>query len=387
MDTLDARTSRDSELDSAQNTRRIRVAVIFGGRSSEHGISCLTAAGVMRVIDRTRYDVVPIGITAAGVWVIEESVLLEWPGLDSGTLPQVSPDGMQVSLPLSVSDRAVRRTNSLAELSDLGTIDVVFPLLHGPFGEDGTVQGLLELGDIPYVGSGVFASAASMDKHFMKVLLAGQGLPIGPYQVVTDHQWRVAPEKVLDRLPELGFPMFVKPARAGSSVGVTRVGSLAELPAAIAEARRHDPKIVVEAAIIGRELECGVLQDLQGLPQASELGEIELLDGYSFYDFAAKYLRADEVSLSAPAKVSDEVREQVQNLAIQAFEAMGCEGLARVDVFYTDSGQVIINELNTMPGFTESSMFPRLWAAAGVDYPELVDRLIQLACRRSTGLR
>jgi D-alanine-D-alanine ligase len=363
-----------------------RVAVVFGGRSSEHAVSCMTAAGVLRAIDRDRYDVVPVGIATDGRWVLAEDDPDVLEARDR-SLPSVDPSGPGVLVPTSTSDRTLRALRPGEVPSTLGEVDVVFPLLHGPFGEDGTLQGLLELGDVPYVGSGVLASAASMDKHYMKVLLTGHGLPVGPYEVVTPRQWETDPEAVLKRLAGLALPVFVKPARAGSSMGITRVEDPADLPAAIEAAREHDPKVVVEAGIVGRELECGVLQDLDGTPRASELGEIEVVSGHTFYDFEAKYLDEADVRLSTPADVPPDVRERVQQLAVETFEVMGCEGLARVDVFLTPDGDVVVNEINTMPGFTPISMFPRMWAASGVDYPALVDRLIQLALRRRTGLR
>jgi D-alanine-D-alanine ligase len=221
----------------------------------------------------------------------------------------------------------------------------------------------------------------------MKLLLAGQGITIGPYEVITARQWQVDRAAALRRVASLGLPVFVKPARAGSSIGISRVTDVADLPAAIARAQGHDPKVVIEAEIRGRELECGVLQGLDGSAQASEIGEIALSAGQDFYDFEAKYVATDDVQLSTPADIPAAVRERVQALAVQTFEAMGCEGLARVDVFYTDDGDVIVNELNTMPGFTEHSMYPQLWAATGVDYATLVDRLLQLALHRPTGLR
>ncbi|HEX3005149.1 MAG TPA: D-alanine--D-alanine ligase family protein [Angustibacter sp.] len=367
-------------------TPKPRVAVVFGGRSSEHAVSCMTAAGVLRAIDRDRYDVVPVGIATDGRWVLAEDDpdVLE---ARERTLPSVDTSGPGVLVPTSTSDRTLRALRPGEVPSTLGQVDVVFPLLHGPFGEDGTLQGLLELGDVPYVGSGVLASAASMDKHYMKVLLAGHGLPVGPYEVVTPRQWETDRDAVLERLAGLARPVFVKPARAGSSMGITRVEDPADLPAAIEAARQHDPKVVVEAGIVGRELECGVLQDLDGTPRASELGEIEVVSGHTFYDFEAKYVDEDDVRLTTPADVPADVSKRVQDLAVQAFEVMGCEGLARVDVFLTPDGEVVVNELNTMPGFTPHSMFPRMWAASGVDYPALVDRLIQLALRRRTGLR
>jgi D-alanine-D-alanine ligase len=372
--------------DTPPPQRKQRVAVVFGGRSTEHAVSCMTAAGVLRALDRDRYDVVPVGIARDGRWVLaaDDPAALEAHGSE---LPAVAEDGPGVLVPTSTSDRTLVALRPGEVPTALGEVDVVFPLLHGPFGEDGTIQGLLELGDVPYVGSGVLASAAGMDKHYMKVLLAGHGVPVGPYAVITDRQWRTDPSVALATLEPLALPLFVKPARAGSSIGITRVTDRADLPASIEEARRHDPKVVVEAGISGRELECGVLQDLDGTPRASELGEIEVAAGRAFYDFEAKYVTEAAVRLSCPADVPASVRERVQQLAVRSFEVMGCEGLARVDVFLTDDGDVVVNEINTMPGFTPHSMYPRMWAASGVGYPALVDRLVQLALRRPTGLR
>jgi D-alanine-D-alanine ligase len=366
--------------------RRPRVAVVFGGRSSEHAISCMTAAGVLRALDRDRYDVVPVGIATDGRWVLaaDDPVALEAHG---SALPEVDGSGPGVLVPTATTDRTFCVLRPGEVPAAIGDVDVVLPLLHGPFGEDGTLQGLLELGDVPYVGSGVLASAASMDKHYMKVLLAGHGLPVGPYAVITPRQWRDDPEAALVTLEPLGYPLFVKPARAGSSMGITKVLDPSGLRAAIDEARRHDPKVVVEAAVVGRELECGVLQDLDGTPRASEVGEIEVLSGHDFYDFAAKYVDEEHVRLSCPADISPDVRARVQDVAVRAFDVMGCEGLARVDVFLTRDGEVVVNEINTMPGFTPRSMYPRMWAASGVDYPALVDRLLQLALIRPIGLR
>ncbi len=366
--------------------RKPRVAVVFGGRSSEHAVSCMTAAGVLRAIDRDRYDVVPVGIAPAGRWVLapDDPDALEARG---GRLPGVDPSGTGVVVPTSTGDRALTTMRPGEVPTTLGDVDVVLPLLHGPFGEDGTIQGLLELGDVPYAGSGVLASAAGMDKHVMKVLLAGHGLPVGPYVVLTPRAWARDPAAELARAAALGFPLFVKPARAGSSMGITRVGDASGLRAAVEAAHRHDPKVVVEAAVVGRELECGVLQDLDGTPRASPLGEVEVLGGHDFYDFEAKYLAAADVRLTCPADVPAAVTERVQDVAVRAFEAMGCEGLARVDVFWTADDEVVVNEINTMPGFTPHSMYPRMWAAAGVGYPALVDRLLQLALTRPTGLR
>jgi D-alanine-D-alanine ligase len=264
-------------------------------------------------------------------------------------------------------------------------VDVVFPLLHGPYGEDGTLQGLLELAGLPYVGSGVFASSAAMDKQHMKLVLRGHGLAVGPYELVTSREWERDPRAVARRLQgSLRFPVFVKPARGGSSIGISKVTDPGNLPRAIEEARRYDPKVVVEQMLHGREIECGVLEGDNG-PEASLPSEIHVHGDHAFYDFEAKYL--DEgTSFDVPATLTAEQTAEVRRLAVEAFEALDCEGLARVDFFLTDEG-FVINEVNTMPGFTPASMFPRMWQASGVDYPTLVDRLLTRALRRRRGLR
>jgi D-alanine-D-alanine ligase len=366
-----------------------RVAIVFGGRSSEHAVSCATAAGVMRAIDQEAYDVIPIGISRDGRWVLAEGdpARLE---LTAGHTPEISADGAGVVVPLGSSDRTLTVQEPDEIPRSLGEVDVVFPLLHGPFGEDGTLQGLLELADIRYVGSGVLASAAGMDKHYMKVLFAGAGLPVGPYAVITDAQWRRDKAAAMEAVGALTYPVFVKPARAGSSMGISKVATPDGLEAAIEVAREHDRKVIVEQGITGREIECAVLQGRDTEPpRVSYVGEITVdKDGvHEFYDFEAKYLEDQGVELSCPAKVPDHIAADVQRLAGAAFEALGCEGLARVDCFYTDTGDVIINEINTMPGFTPHSMYPQMWAATGLSYPELIDELIQLALARPTGLR
>jgi D-alanine-D-alanine ligase len=271
---------------------------------------------------------------------------------------------------------------------ELGEVDVVFPVLHGPFGEDGTIQGMLELADIRYVGCGVLASAVMMDKHVMKVLFASAGLPVGAYAVITDAQWHRDPAAALDAAASLRFPVFVKPARAGSSLGITRVTDPDGLRDAVEQARKHDPKVIVEAGVVGREVECGVLQGRDhGPPRVSPVGEITVTGGHDFYDFEAKYLDETNVELRCPADLPDDIRDEVQRIAADAFEVAGCEGLARVDCFYTEAGAVLINEINTMPGFTPYSMYPQVWAAEGIDYPGLVDELLQLALQRPLGLR
>lgn len=363
------------------------VAIVFGGRSSEHAVSCATAAGVMQAIDRDVYDVLPIGIAKDGRWVLAsgDTGALE---LSAGHVPEVDGSGAGVLIPLSTTERSISILEPGAPPRALGEVDVVFPLLHGPFGEDGTIQGLLELADIRYVGSGVLASAVMMDKHYMKVVFAGHGLAIGPYVVITDREWQRDSVASMDAVASLDWPVFVKPARAGSSMGITKVSEPAALRAAIEFAREYDPKVIVEAGIVGREIECAVLEGRDGAaPRTSEVGEIEVVKGHDFYDFEAKYLAESDVVLSCPARLPDDVADEIRRVAAAAFEAAGCEGLARVDFFYTDHGNVIINEINTMPGFTPQSMYPRMWAASGLGYPELIDELIQLALARRTGLR
>lgn len=374
--------------DGGAPSRRARVMVLFGGRSGEHAISCATAGGVLRALDRDRYDVLAVGITPTGRWVLADDDPDRW-AITEGRLPQVEDTAAHVLLPQDVQDRAVRVLEADQLPRDLGDVDVVFPLLHGPFGEDGTLQGLLELADVRYVGAGVLASAVGMDKHMMKLVLAGHGLPVGPFRVLLPGDLARDPQLAAKAAAELGLPVFVKPARAGSSLGISRVDDLADVDAAVAEAQRHDPKVVIEATIVGREVECGVLGGRGGArPRASLPGEIVVTDErHTFYDFEAKYLDEAGVRLSCPADLPPEVIARVQEAAVRTFEAVGCEGLARVDVFVTPDGEVVVNEINTMPGFTPYSMYPRMWEASGIAYPELVDELLCLALERPTGLR
>jgi D-alanine-D-alanine ligase len=385
---MEANRSTEPVLAEDDAPRRPRVAVIFGGRSSEHAISCITAAGVLRAIDRSSYDVIPIGVTRTGRWVLAADNPARWE-LSDGTLPEVKDgDGPGVIAPVAIGDSRMQVLEPGQLPRALAEVDVVLPLLHGPFGEDGTLQGLLELTDVRYVGSGVLASAASMDKHIMKVMLAGAGLPVGEHVVVMPGDWQRHPDRVRDDIEELGWPVFVKPSRAGSSMGVSKVKGPEELDAAIAAALQHDPKLVVEAMIEGREIECGVLGSADGGPALTSLpGEVEVLSGHEFFDFEAKYLDEEAIRLSCPADLPDDVVHRVRDLSVRAFDAMGCEGLARVDFFLRPDGTVLVNEINTMPGFTPRSMYPRMWAATGLAYPDLVDRLLRLALNRPTGLR
>ncbi len=364
-----------------------RVAIVFGGRSSEHAVSCSTAAGVLRAIDRDKYDVVPIGIARDGRWVLvaDDPEPLQ---LSRGHTPEVDGTGTGVLVPMATTDRALTVLEPGQPPRALGDVDVVFPLLHGAFGEDGTIQGFLDLSDVRYVGSGVTASAVMMDKAFMRVVFAGAGLPIVAHTVITDKSWQRDRAAALDAVAALGWPVFVKPARAGSSMGITKVDGRDGVEAAIEAARLHDLKVVVEAAVRGREIECGVLEGHGAQPaRTSELGEARVLHGHEFYDYEAKYLAGDDVQLTCPADVPPEIADEMRRLAVVAFEAAGCEGLARVDFFYTDDGRVVVNEINTMPGFTPSSMYPLMWQASGISYPELIDELVTLALERRTGLR
>ena len=374
--------------DDASPRPRPRVALVFGGRSSEHEVSCVSAGCVLGALDLDRWDVVAVGITREGRWVLGEADPASLAIVD-GVLPH-APDGERsVALradpsagPLVLDGGVEAPTAHL-----LGDIDVVFPLLHGPFGEDGTIQGLLELAGLPYVGSGVFASAAAMDKGHMKVALAAAGLYVGESVVITPRAWAGARAEVVDRVKALGLPVFVKPCRAGSSVGISKVGSWDALEDAVEAARVHDPRVIVEAAVEGRELECGVLEGLDGAaPEASAVAEITVDPAHEFYDFTAKYLDGS-TRLDVPAHLAPGVAERVQALAVRAFDALGCEGLARVDFFLRPDGTPVVNEVNTMPGFTPISMFPRMWAATGVPYAGLVDRLLRTAAARPAGLR
>ncbi len=370
--------------------RKPRVAVVFGGRSSEHGVSVVTAASVLRAIDRDKYDVLPIGITSEGRWALTadapERMAIEERRMP--TVEQVTDHDGAVVLPVDPASREVVYTEAGAVPKALGDVDVVFPLLHGPYGEDGTLQGLLELSGVPYVGAGVLASAVGMDKEYMKRIFTSFGLAVGPYTVIRprdlDRDPAAARDRVLAFAAEHGWPLFVKPARAGSSIGITKVEGPEGLDAAIEEARAHDPKVVVEALLRGREIECGVLEFADG-PRASAPAEIPPSTTHDFYDFEAKYI--DSAEGVVPAPLTPEQTAEVQRLAVAAFEAASCEGLVRADFFLLDSGEFVINEINTMPGFTPISMYPRMWQESGVGYAELVDLLIQAALRRSTGLR
>jgi D-alanine-D-alanine ligase len=378
-----------SEQPEGGRTRKPRVAVVFGGRSSEHAISCVTAGSVLAAIDQDRYDVVPIGIAHDGRWVLESGDPERLAITSADSLPEVDASRATVALASDSggSELVVHEPSSVPRR--LGEVDVVFPLLHGPWGEDGTIQGLLEMAGVRYVGAGVLSSAVGMDKHYMKVVLQAHGIPVLPYTVIMPRAWEADRAAQLEAVSSLGYPVFVKPARGGSSIGISKVHDRGELEDAVEEARRHDPKVVVEAAAEGgREVECGVLQGFgTNPPDTSVVAEIVVDPTHEFYDFAAKYLPEEHTELTVPADLPPATAERVRSLAADCFEVLACEGLARVDFFVLPDERVVVNEINTMPGFTPSSMFPRMWAATGVDYPELVDRLVQLALHRDTGLR
>ena len=347
-----------------------RVLLLYGGRSAEHQISCLSARSVLEVVDRDRYEVVTVGITRDGRWTLSDGRIEP----DHGEpLPQVSDDGPTVALV------GTRRGPCLLAVDEdagttrmLGTVDVVFPLMHGPWGEDGTVQGLLATVGVRYVGADVTASSIGIDKGAMKAAFAARGLPQLPYERIERSAWSTDPQLVADRIADrLELPWFVKPARQGSSIGISKVRSPDELPEAMACALDHDDVVVIEQGIEGaRELEVGVL----GGSELEITAPGEVVPSHEFYDFEAKYLDASELRI--PADVPDDVRDHVVHLAAEAYRAIGCRGLARVDFLATREGEVVLNEINTIPGFTPASMFPRLWAAEGIDFRALVDRLL-----------
>jgi D-alanine-D-alanine ligase len=377
--------------------RKIRVAVVFGGRSTEHAVSCLGAGLILGAIDRDRYEVVPVGIATDGRWVLaaDDPGRLAIQGSEMPSVEAVAEPGAEVSARLDHGGRGLVVTGAGDVPRSLGEVDVVLPVLHGPYGEDGTLQGLLEMTGTSYAGAGVLASAAGMDKEYMKLIFAARGLPVGRHVVVRDRDWAGSAghpaaaerKRVLDDIAELGWPVFVKPARGGSSIGTSRADDEASLEAAIELARQHDPKVLVEAAIEGMEIECAVLEGVDGGPPEASLPAQVLIGGDAeFYDFQAKYLEAD-TGVTIPPPIPAEHVAQIRQLACAAFDAISCEGLARVDFFYTPDGRIVLNEINTMPGMTPASAFPVMWAATGLPLPELVDRIIQTALRKRPGLR
>ena len=360
---------------------QVRVAIVFGGRSSEHSISCISASAIWQALEESGYAVLPVAITPSGVMVRYSGTASDLGAVD---LPVVDSGDTEVLIPCDptiggffVGEERVK-------------VDVVFPVLHGPWGEDGTIQGLLELAGLPYVGSGVLASALCMDKLTLKTVLRASGIAVADWVGIDANSWSNDRDRVLGECGHLGPIVFVKPSRAGSSVGITRVdldvhgrGALEE---AIESARTHDPRVIVEAAVTGaREIECAVRQSADGQVESSVCAEIVVRGGHEFYDFNAKYV-SDGADLIVPAELPDEQAALVAAIARSSFQLTGCEGLARVDFFVTGD-RVLVNELNTMPGFTPISMFPRMWGASGVSYPALIDGLVSQARGRGTGLR
>ena len=367
---------------------KIRLALVYGGMSGEHSVSLVTAASVMRALDPDKYEVTAIGIRKDGSWVPGTTDPEELEAL--GFAGEVPASDRQVILGMKDRSFYVAPASGEGELELLAQVDVVFPLLHGPFGEDGTIQGMLEMAQIPYVGCGVFASAAGMDKHVMKLVLDEAGIPYAPYVVVTKARWERDPEGVLGEVAEkLEYPVFVKPARAGSSLGVSKVESPEGLADALATAQAVDPKVLVETGIEAREIECAVLGSHGGArPRAGYLGEILLGENEAgFYDYANKYLGTADLTLSIPAEIEPSIGKRMHTMALDVFEAFECEGLTRVDFFLAPDGSIMVNELNTMPGFTSVSMYPAMWEKANMPYSELVDELISLALERPLGIR
>ncbi len=363
------------------SSSRRTVAVLFGGRSSEHEVSCTTAGGVLAAIDRERWDVVAVGIGRDGSWTLQSNDPSDWAQTEDG-MPHVVPSSHRVLMP-AAADTTMWFTENDGAVTDLVDVDVAFPLLHGPWGEDGTIQGAMELLDVRYVGSGVLASAIGMDKQFMKSAFRAQGLPVADDVIVVPG---ASLDALRERIEALGLPVFVKPARAGSSMGISRVDSWDELEDAVAHAVKQDPKVLIESGMSGREIETAVLGARDGV-RTSMPGEIITGGDHTFYDFDAKYFDPANVRLDCPADLPEDDAQRIRVLAARAYASIAAEGIARVDVFYAPDGTVTVNEINTMPGFTPSSMYPRMWAAAGVTYPELVEELMQAALARSTGLR
>jgi D-alanine-D-alanine ligase len=383
--------------------RKIRVAVVFGGRGPEHAVSVMGGGNMLASIDRTRYDVIPVGITRDGGWVqvADEPARLAIAGGELPTVEAAAVPGAPVLPGSSVVPWArAYVTSAPGQIPPLlGEVDVVLPVLHGPFGEDGTIQGLLELAGVPYVGAGVLSSALSMDKEYMKLVFAARGLPVGRHVVLGPHDWpadsadsadsaaELERKPVFDEIAELGWPLFVKPARGGSSIGTSKAHDLTQLHASIALARSYDPKVLVEAAVDGREIEVSVLEGIDGAPPDTSLpGQLIIDGGEEFWDFEAKYLDAAS-GMEIPAPIPAAASVEIRRLAAAAFDAVSCEGLARVDFFYTADGQILINEINTIPGLSPASYFQKMWEVSGLPFPQLIDRLLQTALRKGTGLR
>jgi len=347
---------------------KIRVAIIAGGRSSEHPISCISASGVLAAIDRSKFEPILIGITQSGTWIDMRQSDFE---RGSDGLSYVPEGGEK----LIVDIHGIKDSKG----SDLG-IEIAFPLLHGAYGEDGTIQGLFEMAGIAYVGSGVLASAVAMDKSFAKPIYADFGLKVADGITVHQDNWNKSKDLEIAKIRALGFPIFIKPARSGSSRGTSKVRDESEISAALDDAFNYDPRVLVEAAVVGREIECAVLQ-IDSVATASVLGEVRVHPPHEFYDFEAKYLDGS-TTFDIPANLAGPIASAISQAAITAFEALGCEGLARVDFFLSQDNQIIINELNTMPGFTPTSVFPALWEKTGKSYSQLITILLDSALSR-----
>jgi D-alanine-D-alanine ligase len=356
---------------------RRRVVVLFGGRSAEHEISVISARSVLAALDPERYEPIAIGVTKEGRWVLMPGGPPELPGAASAAeLPTVgAAAGTEVAL-----DQDPRAQALVAHDGTRTPVDVVFPMMHGPFGEDGSIQGFLEMAGVPYVGAGVLGSAVGMDKAVQKVLFRAAGIPVVDHEVVHEREWEEDPEAVEARAEHLGYPVFSKPSTLGSSVGVQKVAEPGALRGALEEAFRYGRKAILERAVDGaREIEVAVLGNDD--PVASIAGEI-VPRGHEFYDYEAKYLDEHGAELLIPAPIPSDVHDEIRRLAVAAFRAVDGAGMARVDFFLRPSGEILLNEVNTIPGFTQISMYPKLWEASGVAYPELVDRLIELAIER-----
>jgi D-alanine-D-alanine ligase len=361
----------------------VHVAVIFGGQSGEHSVSCLTAAGVLSALDANRFVVHGIGIDPGGVWHRYSRDEIRQLRVVGRELPSIGRDHPRAILTRDAS-RVTLATMDGDRLIDPEPVDVAFPLLHGAYGEDGTIQGVLEMLGLPYVGAGVAASAICMDKYLTKLVLGAAGLSVGRYLLVESRSWAQDRDACLAELSELALPVYVKPARGGSSLGISRVSERSGLPAAVELAQRYDPRVIVEQAFGGaREIECAVMGDRNGgAPRTSRPGEIVMHTSDGFYDFEAKYLPDERVTLQVPADLPAETARRVRETASAAFGAVGAEGLARVDMFVGPGEAVWVNEINTMPGFTAHSMYPWMWRESGLSYPDLVVELIELAMLR-----
>ncbi|MFO7540846.1 MAG: D-alanine--D-alanine ligase family protein [Chloroflexota bacterium] len=369
-----------------QKDNKLRIGIIFGGRSGEHEVSLMSARSVMAALDREKYEVVPIGITRTGRWLTGDvmAALSEGqPMTTAALLPDPEMPGLMQMVSRSASETAAESTHT-SSLAPVSRLDVIFPVLHGTYGEDGTVQGLLELADIPYVGAGVVGSAVGMDKAIFKQVMAAADLPVLPWRLVNSSRWQQQPAAVLDEIEAvLSYPVFSKPANLGSSVGIAKCRNRAELQAGLDEAARYDRRLVVEQGIAARELEIAVLGNDKA--EASVIGEVR--PRRDFYDYVAKYMTdpgsEEESELIIPADLTPAQAVQVTELALRAYQAIDCGGLGRVDLLLDkESGALYINEINTIPGFTRISMYPKLWQASGLSYPELLDRLIGLALER-----